>query len=419
MLYPQTNAIRLCTSLNGLWQWSYNKTFSEKCPPKLISVPSRFSSHPELRNHQGYLWLRTSFQVNAMQLTQRLVLFFESISHGASIYINGHLATSNYGSNQSFEIAINDLVHPGENQLYIYLSNLLDENSCPAATLTQNKDGFFISGIDKNYVLPGGIDGNVFLYNTAWSFVDSIRYHTKKEDGKWLLSARASLLGFDQNINWYLHDEGTIIGEESGKNVTFILNEPKFWQPSKPHALKLEIQTTAENTPIDHYILPIGIITPDIAKSIDIVQIQTHDNTPLTVSTLISKQSSILKGSALLFNQEPFMHNLLSYCDQMGIPAIIELPPHPPIESKLDDSNARLSILKHYIDCYQYHPSLIAWGLGYCESALKKETVIPYLRIIDRADDKKRPLFYRSKEQSLFVYPHSYVLLQNDVTILK
>ncbi len=419
MLYPQTNAIRLCTSLNGLWQWSYNKTFSDQLKPKLISVPGRFSSHPELRNHQGYLWLRTSFQVNALQLAQRLVLFFESISHGASVYINGNLAVSHHGANQAFEVAINDLVHPGENYLSIYLSNLLDEGSCPAATLIQNENDFHMSDIAQDTILDGGIDGNVFLYSTAWSFVQNIHCSTMWKEDSCDLSVTASLLGFEQNINWYLHDDSKIIGEGSGKNVTFFLKKSTYWHPSRPHCLKLEVQTTAENSPIDHYILPIGLHPLEATNTTNIIQLKAIDNAPLTASKLLSQQSQYLNKKAILISQEPFLHNLLSFCDRMGIQAILELPPYPPKESKLDDSEARLSILKHYINCYQHHPSILAWGLGHCETEFNEENIAPYLRIIARKDGKKRPLFYRSHRQSLFLYPNKKTILTSEIQTIQ
>lgn len=407
MLYPQTNAIRLATSLDGLWEWSYKKSFPQQGAPNLFLVPGRFSSHPKLKNYFGELWLRTTFQVNALQLTQRLVLFFESVSHGVSVYVNGKLAVSHHGTNQPFEVAINDLVHPGENQLYVYLSNLLDENSCPAATLLKTESGYRLENVHDDVALDGGIDGHVWLYSTAWSFIDDIGCHAHWIGNECKLSLYASLLGFEQTVHWYLHADNKIIADATGTNSVMTLQAPSFWRPNSPHRFQLEIQTSAENTPIDHYVLPIGLLKNQWMQPKKFLTWSKDKEKSLTTNVLQNHESLVQEGAALLLTQEPLQHDLLTYCDITGIKTAPSLPAYPPKNSKLQDTDARLSAFSALLHFYKHHPSITAWGIGLFDSDQLPdlERLKPYLKLLQAKDSNNRPLFFYTDSRIIF-YVH-------------
>lgn len=120
MLYPKANECHMVTSLDGFWNFRLEEANENVDPqqpltdPISMAVPASFNDQvidERIRNHSGYFWYETSFDISKMQLTQRNVLRFGSVTHEATVYINGKEAGHHVGGFTPFEIELNDLVH--------------------------------------------------------------------------------------------------------------------------------------------------------------------------------------------------------------------------------------------------------------------------------------------------------------------
>lgn len=92
MLYPEQTATRTLEDLSGMWKF---KAETEKVDPQKpltdtvwMSVPASFNDqtmNKQLRNHLGYFWYETTFNVPADQLKKRNVLHFGSVTQSATV----------------------------------------------------------------------------------------------------------------------------------------------------------------------------------------------------------------------------------------------------------------------------------------------------------------------------------------------
>ena len=120
MLYPESNECRMVTSLGGFWNFKVEDQQVDPAQPLSnsisMAVPASFNDQvidQQIRNHDGYFWYQTTFNVSKMQLAQRNVLRFGSVTHEATVYVNGKQVVHHQGGFTPFEIESDGQIHVG------------------------------------------------------------------------------------------------------------------------------------------------------------------------------------------------------------------------------------------------------------------------------------------------------------------
>ena len=90
MLYPINTVTRSIIDLSGLWQFKVDQEDGsvnpgEKLTDSLnIAVPASYNDkivNNTIRDHSGYFWYQTTFQISKSFQSERLVLRFGSATH--------------------------------------------------------------------------------------------------------------------------------------------------------------------------------------------------------------------------------------------------------------------------------------------------------------------------------------------------
>ncbi|CAD5224006.1 unnamed protein product [Bursaphelenchus okinawaensis] len=143
LLYPQKNEIRRLDSLDGLWSFVREPTFSNNLGIQnewykldidkfenvtRVPVPSAFNelfTEHEERNHVGWVWYQTKYSTPEAVNGKRLVIRFGSVNYNALVYTDGQLLTKHTGGHLPFEaelskaktyritVAVNNTLHSG------------------------------------------------------------------------------------------------------------------------------------------------------------------------------------------------------------------------------------------------------------------------------------------------------------------
>ena len=173
MLYPESNECRMLTSLDGFWNFKVEEQPIDPAQPLAnsitMAVPASFNDQvidQQIRNHDGYFWYQTTFNVSKMQLAQRNVLRFGSVTHEATVYVNGKQVGYHQGGFTPFEIELDGQIHLGENDLKVRVSNLLSNKTIPVGKLTEENGNYHV---DPNFDFfnYAGIHRPVKLYTTS------------------------------------------------------------------------------------------------------------------------------------------------------------------------------------------------------------------------------------------------------------
>lgn len=107
MLYPIATPTRALLDLSGLWKFMIDEELTpidvnKPLPTEdVISVPASFNDQTasqKIRDHSGYVWYETNFEIAKPLRSQRLVLRFGSATHEAWVYLNGQEITHHKGA---------------------------------------------------------------------------------------------------------------------------------------------------------------------------------------------------------------------------------------------------------------------------------------------------------------------------------
>lgn len=127
--YPRPKLVRSqWKSLNGIWTYSsasgrgavsdppFNTTLSQE-----VLVP--FCLESGLSGIQGsntiYSWYKTAFTVPSSWKSERVLLNFGAVDYEATVFVNGHNATSHRGGYSAFSVDVTNYLNGQQNELYV------------------------------------------------------------------------------------------------------------------------------------------------------------------------------------------------------------------------------------------------------------------------------------------------------------
>jgi len=149
MLYPINTDTRVVSDLSGIWKFKVDDEVETIDPNETlpdaheISVPGSFNdqiANDNIREHVGYFWYQTDFNVPNMLSGERQVLRFGSATQEAWVYVNGKKVGHHKGGFTPFEMDVTEEVHSGKNKLSVHISNMLDSTTLPVGKYSETED---------------------------------------------------------------------------------------------------------------------------------------------------------------------------------------------------------------------------------------------------------------------------------------
>ena len=115
MLYPQTNEVRTCLSLDGLWNFSRKAPTADTDFPSegFLAVPGSWNEqNNDLYHYHGRVWYRRTFRVPSIMSGQAIFLHFGGALYQAEVFLDGlSLGRCDFGL-LPFEFDISNLTFP-------------------------------------------------------------------------------------------------------------------------------------------------------------------------------------------------------------------------------------------------------------------------------------------------------------------
>ncbi len=290
LLYPVSNRYRDEKKLDGLWNFKFDQDNvgdkegwnrghlkdSIKMP-----VPASFNdffTDKESRDYCGTFWYECSFFASEKKKGTRTYLRFGSVTHRATVYVNGIEVGSHEGGFLPFIIDVTDAVGYGErNTLVVKANNELDETTLPCGGVTLLKNGKKILKPYFDFFNYAGIHRSVWLMSmkdtciTDYDVITdtdgdkaniSLKVEAKCSTGK-ELKARISLNNRENEkvfeTTFSLNNKGAddLIDAEE----TFTVENPVLWDLDNPYLYNLEIELLEDDDVCDSYEDRIGIRT--------------------------------------------------------------------------------------------------------------------------------------------------------------
>lgn len=440
MLYPQVNATRMVTSLDGFWQFQVadQKAIDLHQPlpaPLTMAVPASFNDQvvdQTLRNHDGYFWYETTFNISKLQKTQRNVLRFGSVTHSAVVYINGHEAGRHQGGFTPFEIELDDYIQVGKNDLKVQVSNLLDNTTLPSGELTQQAGQYHVTPRFDFYNYAG-INRPVKIFTTNKQVhIDDVvvKYHTDLHQTNVLPDIK--ITGNYHHLTLQIIDEANnvVVQNNSASTTTIkplLLADTHLWQPRHAYLYKLAVMIyDANDELLDTYEQTFGIRTVKIAHNQILVNDQPiylkgfgrHEDFPVIGKgmnqAVINHDHNLMKwlnANAFRTSHYPYSEEEMQLADRDGLLVIDETPAvglfvgfsasmamgqgQVNTWQTLKTQAAHQQVIREMITRDQNHPAVLMWSIAN-EPASQQvgahEYFAPLVQLTKQLDWQKLPV---------------------------
>lgn len=147
MLYPILTKTRKIYDLGGLWQFKLGDHNPQEllASDELMVVPTSFNDvvvDKDKRNYIGDFWYERFVDVPDLAADEELVLRFGSVTHNATVYVNGQALGHHKGGFTPFEVLVpEDLYQDNQIKVSVCANNILDYTSLPVGNYSEELQG--------------------------------------------------------------------------------------------------------------------------------------------------------------------------------------------------------------------------------------------------------------------------------------
>ncbi len=450
MLYPQLNEARALIDLSGVWQFALGSENLEeeklKKPlenPETMAVPASYNDQKakeQFRDHYGYAYYQTTFQVPRTLQSERIMIRFGSVTQAAEVWLNGELLCKHKGGFLPFEAELNGKVRPGDNLLAVAVDNRVDFSTLPVGNESaQAMFGEELSPFDsvkKTKVKPknypnfdffnyAGIHRPVKLYTTPKQYIADISIVPEVRDKDAKVAYDISCQGEGELELILLDEAGNQVAEAKGAaSGALTIPSVHLWEPGAAYLYTAVVKFGA-----DTYAQTFGVRSVEVKEDKFLINGKPfyfkgcgkHEDSevhgrgmdePLNV-----KDIALMKwmgANSFRTSHYPYSEEMLNLCDREGIVVIGETPAvglnFPNLKEDWYKDLSRTKehhgdVIKDMIARDKNHPSIVMWSIANePDTAARPESSYDYFK----------PLYDLAHEQDPQNRPVTVVVCNND-----
>jgi len=440
MLFPQESETRETKELSGIWQFrvdwkgeGYTKGWFQHPLERTIPMPvpssyNDITQDPEIRDFIGDVWYERFFFVPRSWEGKSIHIYFGSVTHRATVYINGEKVTQHTGGFLPFQADITNVVKVGkENRVTVVVNNILDNHTLPPGRLLEYNDdahppGFRVQEIGFDFFNYAGIHRPVKLLALPREYITDIKVTTNIDNGSgivdYLIKPTTDTLKVEISVS---EPYSTTITKRHGSKGTINIPNANLWSPADPFLYNLTVKILDKHDRcIDTYHLPFGIRTIRVENNhlllnnepIYLKGFGMHEDMDIKGkgfdNAILVKNFNLLKwigANSIRTSHYPYSEEFMFYADREGILIIDELPAsgmntenkdEKIFEGIIDEKTLQnhLKTLEELIDRDKNHPSVIMWSIANEAATYEKNAEAYFLTLFKRARelDPTRPV---------------------------
>lgn len=359
MLYPKLTDSRAVIDLSGIWNFQMDdiESYTEDSAKKplahstTIAVPASYNDQKEgedFRDHYGFVWYETCFNVPEYMASQRIVLRFGAVTQTAAVFLNGTLLCRHKGGFLPFETELTDKLIAGKNRLTVSVDNRIDYSTLPVGS---EAGGNMLSGLIPE--LPGvtpkkqnypnfdffnycGITRPVKIYTTPKSYIEDITLVPTVGNNTATVAYKVDTVGSGDVKLIIRNEEGKVVAEATGNEGSFIIPDVILWQPLAAYLYTAEVRFGD-----DCYYETFGVRTVEVrgkeflinGKPFYFKGFGKHEDSAIRGrgmdEVLNVKDISLMKwmgANSFRTSHYPYAEEMMLLCDREGIVVIDETP---------------------------------------------------------------------------------------------
>ncbi len=361
MLRPQDTATRERRNLNGLWDFAFDpdgvgrtegwhrSPLARRPGARQMAVPASYNdlfTTRETHDHIGEVWYQTTVHIPRGWDGRRVLVRFESATHGATVWVDDVEIVSHQGGYLPFEADLTAYLAASPRttvRLTVAVDNRLSFQTIPPGVIESTPAGprqvywhdFY------NYA---GIHRSVWLYSTAPAHLTDVTVTTGFEGttgqiGYAVQSAAAA--GLTTTVDLY-DAEGTLVTSATGAEGSLTVPDVHLWGPGDGYLYDLHVQLRSDSgVLVDDYHQSVGVRTVEVRGTQFLVNgkpfyfkgFGMHED-HITIGKAHSNADMIrdvellhwIGANSFRTSHYPYSEDVMDYADRHGLLVIDETP---------------------------------------------------------------------------------------------
>ena len=212
-------------SLCGSWQLSVKKdTMTQLIGEITVPYPpeSRISGiNRPLAEDEQYLYKKV-FSLDDSFIRDKTFIHFGAVDQIAKVWINNKFAGEHIGGYLPFSLDITDLVHTGDNTVFVEVTDILDTDLA-FGKQKKNRGGMW-------YTPVSGIWQSVWIESVPKKHISSLRITPSLD------SITIETAGGEEEKTVVINTpDGEVVHKFNGDKTTVSIENPVLWSPENPH----------------------------------------------------------------------------------------------------------------------------------------------------------------------------------------
>lgn len=437
MLYPILTKTRKIYDLGGLWQFKLGDHNPQELLAfdELMVVPTSFNDvvvDKDKRNYIGDFWYERFVDVPDLAADEELVLRFGSVTHNATVYVNGQALGQHKGGFTPFEVLVPE-THYQDNQIKVSVcaNNILDYTSLPVGNYSEEtqEDGSIKKIVKENFDFfnYAGIHRPVKLMVRPKCHISDITITSDLSE-----DMTSALVEVSVETSAAVDEVKVTIFDEEHKLVAQAidgkarLDKVRLWEVLDAYLYTAHVEIIVDGNVVDSYDEPFGIRSITVEKGQFLLNgkpvyfkgFGKHEDTFINGRGLNEAANlmdmNLLKelgANSFRTSHYPYSEEMMRLADRMGILVIDEVPAvglFQNFTASLDLSpkdNGTWSVMKtkeaheqairELVKRDKNHPSVVMWVVANEPASHEEgahEYFEPLIALYKALDPQQRPV---------------------------
>lgn len=437
MLYPTLTKTRSLYDLSGLWQFKLGDHNPEDClsTEDVMVVPTSFNDvvvDKDKRNHIGDFWYERLVDLPKLAKDDEWILRFGSVTHNATVYVNGRELASHKGGFTPFEVVVpEDLYQDHQIRISVRANNILDYSTLPVGNYSEERqeDGSMKKVVKENFDFfnYAGIHRPVKLVARPKTHISDITITSDLSDD--LKTADLSIAvetsaAVDAIQVTILDEERQVVGQTNDGHVK--LDCVHLWEVLDAYLYTARIEISVDGQIVDTYDEPFGVRSVHVAdgqffvnhKPVYFKGFGKHEDTFINGRGLNEAANlmdmNLLKeigANSFRTSHYPYSEEMMRLADRMGILVIDEIPAVGLFQNftasldltpkdmgtwtVMETKKAHEQAIQELVKRDKNHPSVVMWVVANepaSHEAGAHDYFEPLVALYKELDPQKRPV---------------------------
>ena len=361
--------MRKIVKINNNWMFYYREH-----EPVVVNIPHTWNNLDGQDGGNDYYRGKGIYQKTLLKPDlseeERVYLQFHGVNSSCEVFINDNKVTTHDGGYSTFRVDITNYLLL-ENTIKVVVDNSVNDRVYP-----QRADFTFYGGIYRDVEL---IIVPKEHFSLDYYGGNGIQYDTKIEDNKAYVYVK-TYANVDEKVLVQLFDNnGKLIDEKIGNNVTLTINDVRLWEGIKdPYLYKLNASLIVDNLIKDEVSCYVGVRTFEFdskngfylnGKKYPLHGVSRHQDrrnlgNAITWKHMDEDMEIIKEMGVNSIRLAHYQHNQYFYdfCDKEGMIVWAEIPYISEHLSNGDENT--INQMKELIIQNYNHPCIVMWGIS-------------------------------------------------------